>query len=216
MAGSVALLSGLALGVGLGWWLAQRFFRRQLEQAVHAARRDPLTGLGNRRAFDEQLAIFLRVARRYGTPLALALFDIDHLKQINDRFGHPAGDAALMHFGRVLLGSARESDVTARIGGDEFALLLPQTDAQGAEALVSRILESFAKTPCEWPHFAASSNPSGPGSTGKPIVVLASAGIAQFQDDPTPAALLERADKCLYDAKHSPNCRASSANAIAP
>jgi len=219
MAGSAALLSvlaGLALGVGLGWWLAQRFFRRRLEQALDAARRDPLTGLGNRRAFDEQLAIFLRVARRYGTPLALALFDIDHLKQINDRFGHAAGDAALVHFGRILLGSARESDVTARIGGDEFALLLPQTDAQGAEALVSRILESLAKTPCEWPHFAGPGNPAKPGSAGKPIAVLASAGIAQFKDDPTPLALFERADKSLYDAKHSPNRRASSANAIAP
>jgi diguanylate cyclase (GGDEF)-like protein len=219
MAGSAALLSalaGLALGVGLGGWLAQRFFRRRLERALDAARRDPLTGLGNRRAFDEQLAIFLRVARRYGTPLALALFDIDHLKQINDRFGHAAGDVALVHFGRVLLGSIRESDVTARIGGDEFALLLPQTDAQGAEALVSRFLESLAKIPCEWPNSAGPGNPAEPGSAGKPIAVLASAGIAQFQDDPTPAALFERADKSLYDAKHSPTRLAASTNSAAP
>jgi len=197
--GVLLVFVGLAPGSALGWWLARRIFKQRLERALAAARTDPLTGLDNRRSFDEHLALFSRIARRYGSPLTLVLFDIDCLKAINDRFGHAAGDAALVHFARIARISVRESDVVARIGGDEFALLLPQTDKLGAETLAARIRENLSKTACEWAQGAPSENRGEPGSPG--FTILASAGIAQFEADAGPTGLLERADKSLYAAK---------------
>src|SRR5260370_37573931 len=151
--GIIFALLGLALGVGLGCFLTRRALiqrldeqSRALEVAQREARTDTLTGLANRKAFDEHLELMSAIARRYKSGLALALFDLDGLKQINDRLGHAAGDAALAHLGRVLRRSSRESDFVSRIGGDEFALLLPQTDFEGAGVVAPRISQTLAES----------------------------------------------------------------------
>jgi diguanylate cyclase (GGDEF)-like protein len=197
----VFALLGLALGVGLGWLLARRTLiqrhdeqSRALEAAQREARTDTLTGLANRKGFDEHLALLSAIARRYKTGLALALFDLDGLKQINDRLGHAAGDAALVHFARILHSSSRESDFVSRIGGDEFAMLLPQTDIEGAGALALRIAQALSEG-------------------GAPSPFRASVGVAEFKADQSPAQFLECADQALYSAKNSGGTLTSSATA---
>jgi diguanylate cyclase (GGDEF)-like protein len=191
---AVALL-GLGLGGGLGWALTRRAYRKRLheqsqslEQAKCEARTDALTGLANRKGFDEQLALMTAIARRYNSGLALALFDLDGLKQMNDQHGHAGGDAALVHFARVLTSSSRESDFVARIGGDEFAVILPQSDLDGAGVLARRILKAL-------------------GESRAPTSVSASAGVAEFEAGQSPAQLLERADRALYSAKQAGGTR---------
>lgn len=113
-------------------WLTQH-----THKLTAAARRDVLTGLLNRAAFEQYLQDEIARARRYGRTLALALFDVDHFKLINDRFGHPAGDEALRPVARVLQSSLRQSDAVFRYGGDEFAALCPET----AGVVMARVLE---------------------------------------------------------------------------
>jgi len=102
--------------------------------------RDPLTGLGNHRAFQEELERRLDEARRYSHPFALVLMDLDSLKLVNDQRGHAAGDALLASMGRIIVHGTRAADRAFRIGGDEFALLMPEVDAQGALVVARRIL----------------------------------------------------------------------------
>jgi diguanylate cyclase (GGDEF)-like protein len=104
------------------------------EQAV----RDPLTGLCNRRFFDEALAQNIETARRYNRPLSLVLFDLDDLKQLNDTGGHEAGDAALKTFAQILQKTARKADIVCRIGGDEFAVILPETERSNVRKITDR------------------------------------------------------------------------------
>jgi|SRR5579872_3056410 len=212
MAGAATLLAlaGLCLGAIAGWMLAQRAkalnlasLRRKLEQAQSEARTDPLTGLWNRKAFDERLTMLAAITRRYGGSLALVLFDVDNFKQINDRFGHAAGDAALVHFARVLRQASRESDVVARLGGDEFAALLPQTDSAGATALAERFRKSLqSRVAVAGDHTAQSAAASAGGVSAEGISLRFSAGVAEF-DRGQPADFVERADRALYRAKQA-------------
>lgn len=110
----------------------------------HMARRDALTGMLNRRAILEQLSSELERARRAGSPLAIAMIDIDHFKQINDEFGHLAGDEVLCHCVRHLSQQLRQSDTIGRYGGEEFLLLLPDTPPAGAMKAVDALRESLA------------------------------------------------------------------------
>ncbi len=113
--------------------------RREVAGLEEAAVRDPLTGLCNRRFFDEALTKARAAAERYQHDLALVLFDLDDLKTINDSNGHAAGDAALKTFAKTLADSAREADIVCRIGGDEFAVILPETDEPGARTFADRV-----------------------------------------------------------------------------
>ena len=155
---------------------------------------DGLTDLANRRHFEETLASEISRAERFGGSLALVLADLDDFKQVNDRYGHQAGDDVLREFAAVLRDTVRDIDLAARYGGEEFAVLLPQTDLEGAERLAERLRQSMATRRLT----------VEPGET---VRVTASFGVAAFPDSPTPAALFAAADEALYRAKSAgKNC----------
>jgi diguanylate cyclase (GGDEF)-like protein len=153
---------------------------------------DALTGVANRRAFDERLDAEWRRCGRAGLPVALVLVDIDHFKLYNDHYGHPGGDATLVQVaGAMLRAAGRAQDLVARYGGEEFALLLPQLDARGATAVAHRLMDELALL--DIPHAAS---PTAPRLT-------ASMGIASMVpgDASVPADLVQVADALLYQAK---------------
>ncbi len=131
-------------------------YQEQLEQ--HLAKineqsiTDPLTGLRNRRAFLERLHEETERATRYGSPLSLAMVDVDHFKMLNDTHGHPVGDAALQQIGQVLRSQSRTTDLVARYGGEEFVIILPATDLDGAQVLGERFRRSVEQArSCDLP-----------------------------------------------------------------
>jgi diguanylate cyclase (GGDEF)-like protein len=155
---------------------------------------DGLTELPNRRHFEETLSGEINRAERFGGGLALVLADLDDFKQVNDRFGHQAGDQVLRTFADILRSSVREIDLPARFGGEEFAVLLPQTDLEGAQRLAERLRRALAARPMT----------TRPGAL---VAVTASFGVAAFPDARTPAALFAAADGALYRAKRQgKNC----------
>lgn len=160
--------------------------QRRLEELVH---RDPLTGLHNRRYFESRLAIEFARASRFGEDLSLVLFDVDHFKSINDSHGHPAGDRVLRKTAELISGAVRSIDLLARVGGEEFALLLPNTGPEGARGLVERVVEQVRMQEF--------------GASGREIRVTLSAGIASCPraECSGPGPLYENADAALYDAK---------------
>jgi len=148
-----ALAAVLLLLVGLTIWMARQILRpaaqleasrsrlRELyESAREAALRDSLTGLGNHRSFQESLERMVEASHRYGTPFALVLFDVDEFKRINDSRGHAVGDQLLAELGDLIRATVRLADAGYRVGGDEFAILLPHTDADGAAVMTRRLL----------------------------------------------------------------------------
>jgi diguanylate cyclase (GGDEF)-like protein len=162
------------------------------------ANTDGLTELPNRRHFEEALESEISRAERFGGSLALILADLDDFKQVNDRYGHQAGDDVLQTFADILRTTVREIDLPARYGGEEFAVLLPQTDLEGAHELAERLRRALAARPMA----------THPGGL---VAVTASFGVAAFPDAPTPAALFASADEALYRAKHAgKNCVVSA------
>ena len=151
---------------------------------VAQATTDQLTGLVNHRAFHERLREEAAVARRHGTPLALAVFDIDRFKQINDTLGHVGGDAVLAETARRMQSAARAGEIVARIGGDELALLMPGVDGDDAHAAAERIRRAVAATP-----FADAG------------AMTLSAGVCDLDQADAPEELLRLADGALYWAK---------------
>ena len=114
------------------------------------ARSDGLTGLANYRAFEETIAREVTRARRYGLPLSLIMMDVDHLKQVNDRLGHQAGDLLLREVARRLAGAVRETDIAARQGGDEFSVILPNTALPAAQQVIARVEEALNGARVRW------------------------------------------------------------------
>jgi len=160
---------------------------RLLEQVVHQAQTDPLTGLFNRRAFEARFAHEIERATRKGRGLALVLLDIDHLKRINDTYGHPVGDDAIRAVAEILSTRMRRNDVAARIGGEEFAALVVDTKGQQAVSVARKLCEAVRS--CRIP------------VAGK---VSASFGVASFPESGTTMnSLLRHADEALYRAKRS-------------
>jgi diguanylate cyclase (GGDEF)-like protein len=170
-----------------------------LEALRQLATRDELTGLLNRREYDRILAEEDERARRFGHPLGLAIIDIDRFKAINDQHGHSAGDAVLKEVARRLAGAVRTVDRVARIGGEEFALVLVQTDGPPALEVARRAVSSVAQEPILV-------------GDGLPLDVTASAGVAALPaDGKTAAELFAAADRALYAAKKRGRCLAVAA-----
>lgn len=145
---------------------------------------DELTGLSNRRSFNEQLAAALSAAHRHDYPLSLIMIDLDHFKRVNDTFGHNAGDKVLRAFAELLREMIRTEDVAARWGGEEFIIILPHTTCEAAAALAERI-----RVACE------ENSPTMHG-------LSASFGVTQLQNNENEDSLLRRTDDALYRAKH--------------
>jgi diguanylate cyclase (GGDEF)-like protein len=160
--------------------------RHQTDSAARLARADPLTGLGNRRAFDEVLEIEIARALTTGAPLSIALLDLDGFKVLNDEFGHLEGDRCLKAVSASLESRKRGPDHVFRWGGDEFAVILPGADDISAETAVHRIAEL---------------DPSLKAADGQPLSLCY--GIARFASGMTAAELLDRADLKLLDAKQA-------------
>lgn len=150
---------------------------------------DALTSIPNRRHFDQQLEEEIRRSYRYSHRFALVILDLNHLKQINDTYGHLAGDRALQQTATLLRRSTHDTDFVSRYGGDEFALILPETDRDGAAALTRRILAAFAQTKLDVPEAVNT-------------FLTAAAGTAVFPEDGTTAGeLIETADQAMYLSK---------------
>jgi diguanylate cyclase (GGDEF)-like protein len=174
-------VSTLAVFLALGYVLG-----RQADRLLALSQTDPLTGLRNARAFEERLAEEVARARRYRYALSLLLIDVDRLKAINDRGGHVAGDAALLRVAAALRDTARRTDLSARWGGDEFALVAPETGAEAAAQIGERIRALVGATP-----------EKGRRPTTVSVGVATMDGVAGDTVD----RLRERADGALYEAK---------------
>ena len=159
------------------------------EAAVAEALLDPLTGLGNHRAFQEELDRQVEHAQRYSVPVALVLLDLDEFKAVNDKSGHAQGDRTLADFGRLVQATVRRVDLPFRIGGDEFAILLPHTDAESARIVARRLLAGALQPPL-------------PEQGRRPVSF--SAGVSAMPDTAlTRSQLYAQADAALYAAKHA-------------
>lgn len=161
--------------------------RVNLAQQREQAYQDALTELPNRLAWDQAMTAEFARFQRYGRPLALCLLDIDHFKQINDTYGHKAGDKLLRLVARIAARGIRESDILARYGGEEFALLMPETELAGAQVVAEKLREAVAQCGA---HF-----------NQQQVAVTISYGLTAFVEGDTPDAAFERADKALYRAK---------------
>jgi diguanylate cyclase (GGDEF)-like protein len=156
-----------------------------VDRLADAARTDPLTGLQNRRGFEEAFGLEVERARRHDRPLTVLLGDLDHFKRVNDRLGHPAGDAALMRAGELLRAGRRRIDLVARAGGEEFAVILPETGERDAYLVAERMRAAVEDA------FA-----------DRPVPITMSFGLATFPGHGTTAdSLLASADQALYAAK---------------
>ncbi|MFQ1884792.1 diguanylate cyclase [Aeromonas veronii] len=172
----------------------------QLKEQLHQQSvRDGLTGLYNRRFFFELCEKNLSLDMRHHLTSVLMVLDVDQFKCINDRFGHPLGDSALVHLGRVMQSVLRSEDVLARIGGDEFAILLPNTTLSAAASLAERLRQQVMQSPLPLPD-------------GDKLVITISAGLVENGEGELMESLYARADQMLYQAKQSGrNCVACKA-----
>lgn len=205
---SLLVVSGLLMLTGFVGWMLIRDIRRRVaveselrvaqqqlldsnQKLAHLALNDPLTGLANRRCFNETLDVEVRRGRREKTSLALLMIDIDHFKLFNDTYGHPAGDACLQEVGALLAACVRRpTDLVARYGGEEIAVVLPLTDSAGAAVVAQMMLDRLEENAIE--HRAS---PFGRVTVSIGIACAAGAELDGWQ------ALLDRADGALYAAK---------------
>jgi len=192
-AGEVASLVGFMFDISERKQAEEEFLRMH-EELEALSLTDSLTGIANRRLFDQRLAIEWNDSRRSGKPLSLLLLDIDWFKQYNDRYGHPAGDAGIKRVASVLGGAARRPrDLAARVGGDEFALLLPETDEATAQAVARELAVAVA----------ALQIPHGVEAAGEWLSASIGVGTQVAGEEEDATGFVERADQMLYAAKRS-------------
>jgi diguanylate cyclase (GGDEF)-like protein/PAS domain S-box-containing protein len=175
----------LLLLVGRDMTERERLFR----EVQRLSTTDPLTSLSNRRHFDAAAKLEIIRARRYGRPLSAVMLDLDHFKRVNDNFGHAVGDRVLVAVAGLCLGLARKSDLKARMGGEEFCLLLPETPAESARVLAERLRADIEALPFD--------------DDGRSFGITASMGIAGYVPGDDLETLIGRADRALYQAKES-------------
>ena len=164
--------------------------KRFQQELTHLASRDSLTGLFNRRRFEEELNLEIGRSRRGEYSSAVLFLDLDHFKDVNDVLGHAAGDELLTRFSELLLSQVRETDVVARLGGDEFTVILPHTDIEGAREFGEKPLDAIGRQELN--------------VNGQAMPMTASIGIARIPDDGrTQEELLASADMAMYQAKEA-------------
>ncbi len=164
--------------------------KEKIRELKQKARMDELTGLYNRRALEERLREELERVERYGTKLSFLLIDLDQFKRVNDRHGHRIGDRVLEKTGEVISDTVRDSDYTARYGGDEFCVIAPQTVVRDARDLAERLTEKIKN--------------SLPGVLDDPIQLTCSIGITRpTSESPSPDRLIDRADRAMYVVKQN-------------
>ena len=188
----VGLISAFALGIG---WILLRAMASEntvKQELEHLMLTDSLTNMGNRRFLTRRLDEEVTRAQRYGRALTAVFFDLDHFKNINDKYGHPVGDVVLQRVAQCLSSNIRSSDLIARFGGEEFVVLLTETAIDDALGQVERMREAVAKLEIE----------------AAPVQIRVSAGLAQWMDSETGDSLLQRSDRALYKAKSEGRNRA--------
>jgi diguanylate cyclase len=161
----------------------------ELERSRSQARIDPLTGSVNRRGMEEIVEREILRARRIGSPLSLAILDIDHFKRVNDAYGHDAGDQALIHLVTVIKAGLRRSDVVCRMGGEEFAVILPDSGKQRGLFMIDQLRTMIEKDPLQ---LAACT-----------LRLCFSAGVAELTGDDHRDSLMKRADQAMFAAKRA-------------
>lgn len=161
----------------------------ELQETRQQLHEDALTGAQNRRAMDAILAREVARSIRTGSRLSVAMIDIDHFKRVNDKHGHDAGDKLLLHITMIAKSVLRDADVLVRYGGEEFLIILPDSDTKGAEFVLARLKQVISKSPLIY--------------ESKKINITFSGGIAQLKIGENGQALVLRADTALYAAKHA-------------
>ena len=195
------LAGSMLLFVGMYLWAEHN--RAMVAKLERLATTDELTGMLNRRAFNNAATAEIRRADRHESPLSVMILDIDHFKKINDTHGHYGGDNVLIEFARQARATIRTEDVIARVGGEEFAVLLPETEISRAHQLAERI--------------RATIEAAGVMHGGAHITITVSIGVAQVDEGEGIAEALQRADTALYCAKKSGRnlvCKSTNGHSI--
>jgi diguanylate cyclase (GGDEF)-like protein len=163
--------------------------RGRIASLERLADEDPLTGVANRRAFVRQLSRTIAFTHRYGVPASVVYFDLNNMKQINDAHGHPVGDAALRHLATVLRENVRSSDIVGRLGGDEFGVILAQTEEAQAHSKAAALAKAIADAPLREGNLT--------------FTVTAAYGVHAFSGTDDPEHAIEAADRAMYQQKRA-------------
>ena len=161
--------------------------RKRISHLERMADEDSMLPIANRRAFVRELTRHISYSERYGTAGSVLYFDLNGMKDVNDRYGHAAGDEVLRHFARLMVANVRDSDVVGRLGGDEFGVILAQADRPQAEEKAQQLLDVIKVSPMDW--------------EGNEITLSCAVGIHQFSARQNADEALSKADADMYDEK---------------
>ncbi|MDI6715357.1 MAG: diguanylate cyclase [Actinomycetota bacterium] len=197
---AIAIYQGIA-DWGACFPFQKKVYDRMIAQLRETAVTDGLTGLANHKSFNERLAIEFNRAKRYGSELSLMMIDADRFKEINDSYGHITGDAVLKALAAILKGNIRQSDLAARYGGDEFALILPETNAEQAFKVGEKLRRKVEASPIQF--------------SDNTIQLTLSIGVSSFSSEMNePLDLIKKADEALYMAKEAGRNRTAASTGL--